>query len=843
VRDASGSCMHMDKPIQKPIGIEEPQGKLRSNERLLVGKVKSLDSAWKFSFEELVELLNETKDTLLVAAGGKTGETRRKRVTAMDMQRVTRNSTSDVSAITMCVVFNVVALVAALVAFNSLKLRFPEVYCPCPELVRLWADPLLPKVEFAQNRSLIDAIGLDGFMFLRFLRLSFVLVVVLAIVHVPTLCTAHWRLSPGYDYATTHVEQKCPGDPITSSDECLGAIHRLALEGGNWHFQDRKCLVQVPEEEATTQVCKNARFRFLQIFSIQSVATLYPYSYVLWLHTFSVLFTSASTLWMLSHLLEELADYRRDYMLKTPARSTIFVTAIPGDVTDHGLRDFFSTMYPGDRVASAFHIRVPPDELLRARGFMMHEDQQFRSVLREIDNLGAVPSIDAVGSRHTWPFSSCGFVTFQSVRDAHNSAQVVLSATRGNWRVRLAPEPAELVWNNIYATAHPLTCMAKAALATSLLALLFLLWFVPMTMLSAMANLNILRGILHLRGVIPSETLISWLTDAATSNFSAAWMALFMSLLPVIMEQINMLCCFWSRRDLNCAVERQFFSFCIFYVILVNAMTQSLLRFLQAMLSHPTGIFNMLARALPGVSSWYMCYITFSLMGLAVTVLRPSKMFTHFVYKRFLGKQLDREFYLEPPEAYDMAASRCTLYLGIAILYSSMDPFILLIAALVLWCAFMVYKYQVLCVYRMPYDTGGFWVLRQSLNVQILLAIYQLAMIGVIRGRMTSGPFSAVIVSIITGAVIINARFFWHSQKTFSYSFLPRGCDHPPDDAKPIGDYFGSCKDALRQPWVQANLHLAAVAQRSGGTPPPPSTSASLASSDASSASGQRPAG
>merc|ERR1719491_2654825 len=127
-----------------------------------------------------------------------------------------------------------------------------------------------------------------------------------------------------------------------------------------------------------------------------------------------------------------------------------------------------------------------------------------------------------------------------------------------------------------------------------------------------------------------------------------------------------------------------------------------------------------------------------------------------------------------------------------------MDPIILPLAALVFACALMVYKYNVLCVYRERYDTGGLWVPVAAFHIHIVLGIYQVTMLGVLRGRMEEGLGTLFICAVIGGSIVANVRAYSYSEAAFNYSHLPRDMDIVvPEAAKAPGDYADSARSTV----------------------------------------------
>jgi len=172
--------------------------------------------------------------------------------------------------------------------------------------------------------------------------------------------------------------------------------------------------------------------------------------------------------------------------------------------------------------------------------------------------------------------------------------------------------------------------------------------------------------------------------------------------------------------------------------------------------------------------------------------------------KLLKGKPPSQEFFSSLPESFSTLASRWSLYLSIAMVWSTMEPIILLISLLVFSCALMVFKYLVLCVYKEKYDTGGLWVPVATQNLLLVLGIYQMAMLGVLHQHMEEGLHVLVVNAIIIGTMCATYSFSAYVKLVYTYEFLPRTCsDEVSDGAGPLGDYRYVARKTLLS-WQEA---------------------------------------
>lgn len=723
-------------------------------------------------FQTAVE---DIKDVLNMARGGEVSEPAASSgdgvsdLSPRAMQQIRQNTENDLRNLASCLVFNLVFLAAAALALIVLSRIFTEVYSPR-------ASPT--QGCWASDEELLAASGLDGLMLVKFLRMGLWVCVVAAVFNVLVLAPAHLYRSfqvHELSFAIVGTAGCEPGTAIQNVSQCEAAAMQLQSEttaSAYWTYQDSQCLlgqqlggshgeathnpqVDLLSDANAVRVCRRSwqDIGILERISMKAIMLEQPSPPLLWLDTISVVVVTCVTLYALQNLLVEFYAHRQLYLHTTPARSTVLVEKIPNTIRDGGLEDYFQRLFPR-RVHSVHHAR--------------------RESLRPLA---------VIRSSKLERWTSTGFVTFSSIRDAQYCAQVVLSGKTGAWKVRLAPEPEELLWSNISSVRGAW----GPALSYLLFWILFFFWSIPVGILSTMANLQFLESLPGLeKYVVAFRT--TWPTAYATFNGSlgAATLMIFMSFLPCILESISRIQLHIARRFVDHEVEKQYFYFCLFYVVLANAISQSLLKFVNDIVANPPHVFGRLADALPQVSTWYMSYIMFALAGFGIELLRPYHLLCHLISSKMLRQKLRCSFYTDLPESIGTTAVRWTLYLAITLIYSSMMPLILLLMALIIGCGLMMSKYQLMGVYKNPYDTGGLWVPVAVSNVQLILTVYQVAMLGLLDQYKGDTLQHSLVIFL---AMCLNFAFYRQTLDA-SYEFVPLDADlEVQEGVKAIGTY------------------------------------------------------
>jgi hypothetical protein len=641
----------------------------------------------------------------------------------------------------------------------------PEVYYDgvCHWSLSRWFNPL-------ENQDLDHDVlcvsGLDGLMLIKFLRFGLWLSVVSAVFSLSVICPFRLHAAPQAHFST--ICNVTTATPVTDSSQCdeagrfLGDFLEVTFTEGNCTaktaLSGKKTRPGFLLVDAVTphQVCLKDSDDLLSKLAMRHGSSLKGSNeWLLWLDIFDVYIVTIFTLYGLRRLMVEFIELRTRYMFSTPARSTVFVEGIPPSDEESPLDGFFKGLFP-DRVKDTYHVTNPPSQLTN--------EQQLEPF-----------------------FVPYGFVTFDSVKDAHKCAQVSLSnSLGGSWFAQLAPEPAEILWTNLYKASTPTVTVARQVLAQFLFLMLFILWIFPVFFLRGMLHLEYLQSLPIIGPPLESlkkdnEEVYELIDD----NLSVVALALFMSFLPQLLYAINATASFPAMRFLEIASERQYFKFLFFYVTLAN---QPLLKFMKDVLQHPPQAFIKVAQGLPEVSHWYMSYLIFTLLGLACVALRPFQLLVYVFYTKAFGGTLSQRFLADPDESIGTTAARWNFYLSITIMYSVIMPVILPISAFVFLAALIIYRYQLLTIVRLPYDTGGLFVPSAIENAHLVLYVYQVMMLGVIQGGRDTDTFWQSLA--LVGLCGVNYLFFRPLSDSRAWLFLPM--DTPeviPADAKEIGIY------------------------------------------------------
>eukprot|EP00931_Biecheleriopsis_adriatica_P048091 TRINITY_DN27776_c0_g1_i1.p1 TRINITY_DN27776_c0_g1~~TRINITY_DN27776_c0_g1_i1.p1 ORF type:complete len:983 (-),score=192.33 TRINITY_DN27776_c0_g1_i1:50-2998(-) len=709
--------------------------------------------------------------------GGEEGVEDMSWLTPRDIQRIKiDNNRNDFAEVLIFLAVNLSILVLTVLLILCLP---TEVYCP-----RRVSDNqkrlVMPWRRHSQelDETLMQHAGFDGLVLIRFLRLGTWVCIMATLFNTCVLSSWHFAISPDSIYSAdcSVTEEVANPVPVTERSACVAAqlqlekTHSVTFEDGHCHalaHANVKGERHSADQETQKDVCKTHSLGIVQRLSMRSALAVEGKRHsMLWLDTLSIVYVTCITLYALDTLLKEFSKWRQLYMLSSPARTTVFVQNVPGDIDAASFKAYFEGLFPGC-VLSTHLVQCTEARVAHVR-----------------PTDGTTPC-----------FAPCGFVSFKLERDAHLCSQANLcSKDSGAWRAEMAPEPSELLWRNLQTWPN----LAWKVLCQMLFWMLFVFWVFPVGFLSVTANIDNLEAVPGLKDVIRTfrENHLHEYT-LINGNLSAISMAVFSSSLPYLLYAVNLLAGHPAQRFIDAAVERQFFMFLFFYVLILTAVSQSFFAFVQEVVAHPPEALKRIAQGLPRGSTWYMTYLLVTLAGLASVILRPFQL-VWWAWRRLNGAEEVKESYMEElDESIGTTACRWSFYLCIALVYSTMSPMILPVAALAFLAAVLIYRYQLLCVLSSSHDTGGFFLLNVVQNLYMGLGAYHVAMLGLLACHEDTLYQSAIIFMCLIASVTFNSR---HMEQA-NYTALPLdtlesdslrkkelGIYEPPSEQKAAGE-------------------------------------------------------
>lgn len=331
-----------------------------------------------------------------------------------------------------------------------------------------------------------------------------------------------------------------------------------------------------------------------------------------------------------------------------------------------------------------------------------------------------------------------GFVTMDSTAACQMAIQALLDPRPGVLLTKLAPSPSDVVWHNTYASRT--TRRLRTWIVTVFVAVLSVIWLVPITSLASLINLcTIQKWAPSLaRSLSEHETLKA----LVQTGLPTAAVSLLNVAVPFLYEYMSYQQGTLGRGDIELSIisKNFFFTFFnIFVVFTVAGTATNLWVALQDSLRDTRYIARVLAREVQHLNNFYLNFIMLQGIGLfPFRLLEFGSVALWPIYR--MGAKTPRDFkeLVQPPIfSYGYYLPTALLVFILCLVYSVLPGGYLTLALGVIYffLGYFSYKYQLLYAMDQPqHATGGAW---RVIFYRILLGlvVFLLTMSGYLLAR------------------------------------------------------------------------------------------------------------
>ncbi|KAM9971587.1 hypothetical protein ACTFIW_011569 [Dictyostelium discoideum] len=293
-----------------------------------------------------------------------------------------------------------------------------------------------------------------------------------------------------------------------------------------------------------------------------------------------------------------------------------------------------------------------------------------------------------------------------------------------------APDPNDVFWKNIHIGLK--SYYVRSLIVAILTFALVFLWGIPVAFLSGFSNLETISRI----------KAFSWITDIISKSkvlqgFLSGFLPnliliIFMILLIPIIYALSRACGYFSNSRIEASVFSKYFLFLVFNVFLVSAIAGTIFQSIEQIANDPTSIIGSIANSLGGLSFQMINYILIAAAGSFGAILRIVGLIIQLIKLKWLAKtkrQIDDTLH-QGPFAYGVNYAKNLLILQLTLAYSTLSPFILIFGAWYFGLSYIVQKYNIIWVNTPNYQCGGFMSPMHFRRTIIGLLIYHILMIG-----------------------------------------------------------------------------------------------------------------
>ncbi|CAI5519916.1 unnamed protein product [Closterium sp. Naga37s-1] len=364
--------------------------------------------------------------------------------------------------------------------------------------------------------------------------------------------------------------------------------------------------------------------------------------------------------------------------------------------------------------------------------------------------------------------TGAAFVAFRKRRSSAVAVQTAHALQGSAWLVHRAPEPRDVVWQNLEPRFWERRIRTQVANGIFVCSVVF--FYLPVTAASFLISFDTLAAIFPPLKDIDQN---GWLYKGLTLILPAVGLRVCYWIAPPLMVMLSyMQGCLSTSAAERLAAER------FYYILLCNVFfgfffTTSVLQQIQLLLEQPSYVLEILGKSVPSTSGFYLSYVMTSTIIFGVELLRlPLALFIYLFRVLFTGVAIaDREkLWNQGGINYHIFFPYQNLVITIGLVYAVIAPIILPFVCFYSCVGYLVWKHQIMYVYSYPYQTGGLLWIKFVGHVNAALIIAQVTVIGIFVIKQAYLPAAAA-------APLPFVTFYFmaliHAKFTNTFQFLP----------------------------------------------------------------------
>ncbi|EPQ51564.1 DUF221-domain-containing protein [Gloeophyllum trabeum ATCC 11539] len=354
------------------------------------------------------------------------------------------------------------------------------------------------------------------------------------------------------------------------------------------------------------------------------------------------------------------------------------------------------------------------------------------------------------------------FVTFEKMSSAQIAVQTAHAPAPAQCLTHQAPEPRDIVWANM--SHSPRALVIRETLVLAAICVLLLFWLLPITFLASLLSYKEIKKAWPWLGrLIDRNDKVQAIVQ--NSLPSVAMMSLN-ALLPFLLEALTYLQGYRARSWIEYSLLKKYFLFLLTNVVFIFLLASTYWQLVRDLANSPGKIPEKLAEALQKgrARHFFLSYVILQGIGIMpLQLLNLGVIIPKMLFRVFTRTPRDfAELNAPPMINYGVVYPQAILIFTITILYSIVQPLIVIFGAIYFGVAYVVYKYKLLFVFYKPYESQGqAWPITFTRLIWGVV-IFQIFMIGNFILRQS------YVLSFLVGPLLAGTLFWaWQTDKTF----------------------------------------------------------------------------
>ncbi|KAI6026538.1 hypothetical protein BKA83DRAFT_4244721 [Pisolithus microcarpus] len=300
------------------------------------------------------------------------------------------------------------------------------------------------------------------------------------------------------------------------------------------------------------------------------------------------------------------------------------------------------------------------------------------------------------------------FVTFEKMSSAQIAVQTAHSPDPWQIKTRQAPEPRDIVWDNIGNT--PGALFSRDLLVLGAVGLLLFFWILPITALASLLSYKEIKKVMPWLGqLIDTNDKIRAIVQNSLPSVAIVTLN---ALLPFILEGLTYTQGYKARSMIEYSLLRKYFLFLLVNVVFIFLLASTYWQLVRDLANSPAKIPEKLAEALQKgrAKHFFLSYVILQGFGIMPLQLLNLGVIIPRMVLRVFDTRTPRDFAelnAPPMINYGVVYPQAILIFVITILYSVVQPLIVIFGAIYFGVGYLVYKYKLLFVFFKPYESQG----------------------------------------------------------------------------------------------------------------------------------------
>ncbi|OJT11675.1 Calcium permeable stress-gated cation channel 1 [Trametes pubescens] len=304
--------------------------------------------------------------------------------------------------------------------------------------------------------------------------------------------------------------------------------------------------------------------------------------------------------------------------------------------------------------------------------------------------------------------SHVAFVTFEKMSSAQVAAQAVHAPHPMQCLTHLAPEPRDIVWSNI--SHPPAGALVREWFTMGAMIVLQFFWFIPITALAGLLSYSEIKKTMPWLAQMIERN--EHLAAIVQNSLPSVGVITLNATLPFLLEALTLIQGLPARSWIEFSIMKKYFLFLLVNVIFIFLVASTYWQLVRDLTNSPAKGIEKLADALAAGKArhFFVSYVILQGIGLMpLQLLNLGILIPRMFYRLFITRT-PRDFAelnAPPMINYGIVYPQAILIFVITLLYSVIQPLILVFGAVYFGVAYVVYKYKLLFVFYKPYESQG----------------------------------------------------------------------------------------------------------------------------------------